>query len=195
MASNYLPQGFWCTWYTYTVMRAVDYTGTRFGYLVCQKRTKRNGFTYYICLCDCGNEKEVRQSNLVGGRTKSCGCFHRKSASERIKARFTGHPTMNAVGKYYRRNAKMRKVDWNLTKEQFEMLILQPCHYCGHEGKKSTTGSLITYNGLDRVDNNLGYIVGNVAPCCMTCNSAKGALTLEEFRVWVKRIHTRVEKW
>lgn len=28
------------------------------------------------CRCECGNEKEVRTSNLYSGNTQSCGCLH-----------------------------------------------------------------------------------------------------------------------
>lgn len=30
---------------------------------------------YWICQCECGNVKEVRQDNLIRGLTKSCGCI------------------------------------------------------------------------------------------------------------------------
>ena len=37
---------------------------------------------YAHCLCDCGNEIDVRTSDLYSGRTKSCGCFKEKSIVE-----------------------------------------------------------------------------------------------------------------
>lgn len=33
---------------------------------------------YYRCLCDCGNEKDIRSDSF--GKTKSCGCLKRKVA-------------------------------------------------------------------------------------------------------------------
>lgn len=36
---------------------------------------KENGFHIWHCECDCGNEIDVRQSNLQNGWTKSCGCL------------------------------------------------------------------------------------------------------------------------
>lgn len=33
----------------------------------------------WLCLCKCGNKKEVTTSNLTSGRTKSCGCLQDES--------------------------------------------------------------------------------------------------------------------
>ena len=31
--------------------------------------------TTWLCVCDCGTEKEVRTKSLLQGKTKSCGCY------------------------------------------------------------------------------------------------------------------------
>jgi deferrochelatase/peroxidase EfeB len=36
-------------------------------------------------------------------------------------------------------------------------------------------------NGLDRVDNNRGYVFSNVVSCCFKCNQMKGKLSVQEF--------------
>ena len=36
--------------------------------------------TRYLCVCDCGTEKEVDAKHLISGRTKSCGCFSKENA-------------------------------------------------------------------------------------------------------------------
>jgi len=36
---------------------------------------KRKGSHFWLCRCDCGNEKVVSQSHLQNGHTKSCGCL------------------------------------------------------------------------------------------------------------------------
>lgn len=33
---------------------------------------------YAVCLCDCGNTKEILLENVVSGHTKSCSCFRTK---------------------------------------------------------------------------------------------------------------------
>lgn len=38
---------------------------------------RKKGF-YLVCRCECGNVKEVQKSNVLSGKTKSCGCYHRE---------------------------------------------------------------------------------------------------------------------
>lgn len=52
-----------------------DWIGKRFGMLtVVSYVGKENGFHIWHCRCDCGNEVDVRQNNLLRGWTTSCGC-------------------------------------------------------------------------------------------------------------------------
>lgn len=60
--------------------------GDKFGLLTVIKQVpkpdnvKTKG-KYYLCKCDCGNEKIVYGHNLKTGNTKSCGCLSKKTAS------------------------------------------------------------------------------------------------------------------
>jgi hypothetical protein len=56
-----------------------------------------------------------------------------------------------------------------------------PCVYC-----KSV--NFTRPNGIDRVDNTLGYELGNVIPCCSVCNRAKSNLPLDYFLRWYNTI-------
>ena len=54
---------------------ALNLTNRRFGSLIVVSKVKsRNGKTYWLCQCDCGNQKEVQTSHLMSGAIKSCGC-------------------------------------------------------------------------------------------------------------------------
>lgn len=64
-----------------------------------------------------------------------------------------------------RRAAKSGEV-WDISLESFETLLLQPCHYC--DGVLNPTGC-----GLDRKNNEVGYTLENVVPCCQQCNIVK----------------------
>ena len=53
-----------------------DWIGRTFGSLtVTAYDGKRGGRHYWRCVCLCGGEAVVSQSNLQGGHTKSCGCL------------------------------------------------------------------------------------------------------------------------
>ena len=56
--------------------KALDITGQRFGKLIAlSKAPSRSGKTYWLCQCDCGNQKEIQTSHLVQGLIQSCGCL------------------------------------------------------------------------------------------------------------------------
>ncbi len=56
----------------------------RFGRLVVQMVTRRvkpdpkHIRTYWLCLCDCGAQKEIVADSLLGGHSNSCGCLFRE---------------------------------------------------------------------------------------------------------------------
>ena len=63
-----------------------DLTGKRFGRwtVLYQANNKfKTRMTMWHCRCDCGNEKDIGRSNLVNGKTKSCGCY-RKEKSKKL---------------------------------------------------------------------------------------------------------------
>lgn len=61
-----------------------DLTGQRFGsWTVIKKTNKRaSGGVVWLCKCDCGTIREVYGSNLVSGKTKSCGCCGKKGVKK-----------------------------------------------------------------------------------------------------------------
>jgi len=52
--------------------------GEKYGKLLVIAFSHKNkrGEKYYLCRCECGNEKIIRGSNLRYGKTKSCGCLN-----------------------------------------------------------------------------------------------------------------------
>jgi hypothetical protein len=49
--------------------------GKRFGRLTVAGPHFIKGKTHWLCLCDCGGEKLVRQDHLLRGEVVSCGCY------------------------------------------------------------------------------------------------------------------------
>ena len=66
-----------------------DLTGQRFGRLTVIKRdyTKKVKFkaTFWLCKCDCGNERITSAGLLRSGQTRSCGCIKKELLSKRSK--------------------------------------------------------------------------------------------------------------
>lgn len=53
-----------------------DLEGQRFGRLVVNNMAyRKNCFNYWLCKCDCGNEKIIRADSLIERKTRSCGCL------------------------------------------------------------------------------------------------------------------------
>jgi hypothetical protein len=71
-------------------------------------------------------------------------------------------------------NARTRNLSWNLTDEEAIERFMLPCLYCGKEATENA------WNGIDRMDNDKGYEVGNSASACFRCNKAKGIMSLKE---------------
>lgn len=135
-------------------------------------------------LVECGI---CQQQSVYGGwqlrdtrrpHNKCKSCFTKISSLVGTKA--------STLYKQYQCNAKCRGLEFVLTPEEFVELSQKRCHYCGDGPNNYSSG--YQYNGIDRVDNNVGYIAVNCVPCCKICNRAKRELGLDEFKAWINRI-------
>lgn len=53
----------------------IDLTGQKFGLLTVRRLIgRRNGYTMFLCICECGNSIEAIGNNLKRNHTTSCGC-------------------------------------------------------------------------------------------------------------------------
>lgn len=73
----------------------------------------------------------------------------------------------------YISTCRRKNIFFELTAEEFNKLIVKNCAYCGREPSNTNMRCGIKYNGLDRIDNNKGYTLKNVVPCCSLCNRIK----------------------
>lgn len=163
-----------------------DITGKRFGRLVVLEKAKGK----WLCLCDCGNRKLIASGALRSGSTRSCGCLYPNLPK--------GEAAFRLVYLGMQRNARKRGLSWELTRDQVRILTKQYCHYCGAEPYQHAKGQRLNgsyiYNGLDRVDNAVGYVTSNVVTCCGRCNRAKDTMGGEEFRAWIIRVYDRFQE-
>jgi hypothetical protein len=148
----------------------------------------------WLCKCDCGVEKVVFANRLKTGNTKSCGCSRRKThngESDECMA-------LKTIEYSYKHSARKRGIHYELTLQDINELVFQPCNYCGAVGvsllkpgikPKSNSRKPVPYNGIDRVDNSRGYTLDNVVTCCRVCNVAKRDKTKSEFLSWVEQVY------
>lgn len=145
----------------------------------------------YRCLCDCGKEALKPSGELKRKRCVSCGCL----GKEKAVARWTkqpGHPGLHLAVHNYKQSATKRNLEWALTEEQAEALVLNNCNYCGSVPSRLVQlkrgKHQILVNGIDRVDNTIGYVYSNCVSCCATCNFSKRDLSMEEWTAWLERM-------
>jgi hypothetical protein len=110
---------------------------------------------------------------------------HRDKALRSSRQWRAKNPTTYAWCKY-QCSARSRGLEFNLPRALFDDLVTDRCYYCG--------AAPAPVNGIDRVDNERGYVHDNIVTCCRTCNYAKHDRAQGEFLSWVARIaeHLRV---
>jgi len=167
-----------------------NHTGVRYGRLVGVHpigRTTRSHSRAIVWLwqCDCGNQIEREAALVKSGNTHSCGCYRRD-----LLSKGEGEAAFNRLYSSYMSGAKERRLEFCLTKDAVRVLTSLCCFYCGAEpqGVYRASGGNYLYNGIDRLDNTVGYTVDNCVPCCTTCNFAKGHMSLDAFSEWLMRI-------
>ena len=82
----------------------------------------------------------------------------------------------------YKGSAKHRNLDFKLNIDEFEKITDQPCIYCGGYSDSYFEKN---FNGIDRINSQIGYVLDNCVPCCKTCNVMKSDLPILD---WIKHI-------
>lgn len=165
-----------------------------------EKRTKCRS-CIYKCRCECGNFTEVPRNALVSGHTRSCGCYQRERVREAISLP-PGKATSNQLFYNCRSNAQKRNLEFCLTMERHENIVLQDCDYCGEKPRKinylvrkdgslkktdhssstaNVENSWTIANTVDRTDSEKGYTLENCVPSCWPCNQMKMEDSPEDF--------------
>lgn len=189
----------------------IDLSGQRFGRLLAishlgmRKQGKsKSASSLWLCKCDCGKQRKVFAYSLRRGDTKSCGCLARETASKlcaelgRRGAKNGGVLAERQLYCRYQNDARRRALPFDISYESAGRLFRGHCSYCGIEPYKMNyikkQNSVFIYNGIDRVDNKLGYIDGNVVSCCAKCNDVKRRMEMPEFVSYITMLYrTTVE--
>jgi hypothetical protein len=170
----------------------IDLTGQKFNSLTILKHlgkdNERNQI--YLAKCDCGAEINAQGSDIKTGKIKTCGCGRFRAS----QIKYLEDPDFvyeKSLYRAYEHGAMGRDYEFKLTLEQFTKLINDNCYYCGivpsnvHQHSKRRKceeyNEPYLYSGIDRVNNDVGYIPENCVSCCKACNIAKHLMTQEAF--------------
>ena len=178
----------------------IEETGNRYGFLLVEGFSHTtNSFSYWHCVCDCGNVIITRSSNLRRGRTKSCGkCSLMKKPVSDDAVLKKGHAKIRNLHK-----SMGFDISDLISYEMFKELSSGDCFYCGtppssirivRSNKKYLPDhKKSVMNGIDRINSSHGYTKDNVRSCCYTCNAMKSDHNDKDFLNHIKKIYDYME--
>lgn len=85
----------------------------------------------------------------------------------------------------FTRIADKRQFTFELSPKQFDEITAENCYICGKQNTE------IHKNGIDRFNNDIGYIVENCRPCCTECNFMKGIYSYDIFIEKIQAIYNK----
>jgi hypothetical protein len=120
-----------------------------------------------------GQRIDIKQINVLNGRK-----FRNSEHGKEWGRNYNKTPTARfAAG---RKRAKVKNYIWDISKEDYVTIISNSCYYCCKSLSEEKGVS------LDRIDNNLGYLLTNVLPCCGICNKTRSNIfTVDETKVMI----------
>jgi hypothetical protein len=83
----------------------------------------------------------------------------------------------------YTRSARDKNLEVKLSLTDFTVLTEQSCYYCGTIQERG-------FNGIDRLNSEVGYVTDNCVSCCQMCNYMKASLSVDAFLGRVEHILT-----
>jgi hypothetical protein len=140
---------------------------------------------YFKVRCECGNIFNSRIDRKLD-KCKKCSLQKKKDFITEKNI----NTLINCLFNSYKKNASQRDYSFNIEFNVFKDLIFSNCYYCGvppfnniKRGNKS-----ISYNGIDRKNNDLGYEFDNCVTSCGKCNIMKNKLSHDDFIEHIKSI-------
>lgn len=156
----------------------------------------KNTRNYYNVECLNCNQNSIVREDRFSNKVKNSSCKYcsQNLAIKNIKAK--SETVFKNLYTRYKYNAKIRNYIFNIDYDVFKKLVIENCHYCNSEPVETLkskninkSNEVIKHNGLDRVDNEKGYVELNVVPCCGICNIMKRNLGYEDFLSHIFKIN------
>ena len=111
---------------------------------------------------------------------------------------------LNVEYHHLKKRNKLFNCNLVISFDEFRNIVKSECFYCGTGHSKEIkdrqrnpkrpelmSEHVLTCNGVDRLDSSIGYIAENVVPCCTTCNFAKRTQSVEDFKIWVRKVYEK----
>lgn len=145
---------------------------------------------YYVYCKDCVKEKNrqryLKNKESINQRNKAWKKANRgQYLAQQREYNRAYHKTIPGKYREYKQSAFRRNYTWALSKEAFAQYWQVPCYYCGDE---------IDTIGIDRINNDLGYIESNIVSCCSVCNRAKDTMSKEQYIEHCKKVSKRLSE-
>ena len=164
---------------------ARDLTGKTYGWLTVVGKSGASN-DEWECVCKCGGRVVKKWYSLERRNVHpefNCGCHKHGYKAGGFEA-----VAMAIVVSGIKGTMARRGLGNELSDEEIAEITKRPCAYCGVVGgnvrkkfKSPWVGREYRYNGIDRVDNSLGYTKANVVPCCGECNEGKMDRSPDEY--------------
>lgn len=152
--------------------------------------------TKYECKCiKCGSIHIKQLHHLKGFKGEGClNCTKKLTAQPRSTINQRNYTN------YKSKILKQTSKDFELSFEEFDILVTKNCYYCGMEPTfperfkdEFKNREIVNFNGIDRIDSDKGYILSNCVPCCFTCNRMKSDMNQLDFTNHIERIYNFIK--
>lgn len=125
----------------------------------------------------CGTGVDICEHGKERQNCRDCGgsqtCSHKAERRDCVVC-----SPESAFKRMSARAKKERELDFDLSYENFLNFVNSDCFYCGVKAP----------NGIDRIDNTIGYIQSNCRSCCKICNIMKLNHTERTFFEHIRKI-------
>jgi len=172
----------------------------KYNYLTVLEQVKKNSRNYYKVQCDCGKIEVKRCDWVVSGRTtrcKSCSC---KETAKNYPLPINRKGCQGLSGTHFlsiKNGAARRNLVFQVTAEYLWQLYTQQQGLCALTGlpivlvpkiKQHNVNWDIVTASLDRIDNSLGYIEGNLWWVHKEVNRFKNDYSMQQLLTFCKLI-------
>ena len=136
------------------------------------------------CCSMCNYMKNNLSETVFSNRIETILVFNKMIENgNQYPDNFKNYNSHGTSFKVYSKRAITRNINFEITSDYFNLLIQEDCYLCG---KKSTTEHC---NGVDRINNRLGYTIENTRACCGNCNYMKNYYSLERYKTQLLNIY------